>query len=129
MDDLDHKHGIIKSKRFGKEEEYIAQQEAKLIKEHTKRLEEEKKEAETKRLEEEKKKLKELHYMRCPKCGQELQEISFTGVMVDVCQDCMGMWLDHGELESIILKEAGFFSRLCKKVGLKKIEVPVKKQL
>ncbi len=50
---------------------------------------------------EEKKKLKELHHMRCPKCGMELTEIDFKGVTIDKCFSCNGIWLDSGEFEII----------------------------
>jgi len=121
-------HGIIKSTRLSKEDQYIAQQEEKLIEAHKKRVLEMKKEEETKRLEEEKQKLKDLHYMKCPKCGMQLYEVSFMDVMVDVCEECMGVWLDHGELETLMLKEASFFSKLKTRIGLKKIEAPKKKK-
>jgi len=65
--------------------------------------------------------------MHCPKCGMDLHEVEFMGVMVDVCEECHGIWLDHGELETIILKESSFLSSLTKKVGLKKIENPAQK--
>ena len=122
----DERHGIIKGKQT-KLDDYMAQEEAKLLKEMSEKMEKEKKEEEEKRLVEEKNKLKELHYMHCPKCGMDLQEVEFMEVMVDVCEDCLGIWLDHGELETIILKESGFFSSFKKKVGLKKIEHPLGK--
>ena len=49
----------------------------------------------------EKRKLKELHYMRCPKCGMELTEIDFKKIKVDKCFSCQGVWLDAGELEAV----------------------------
>ncbi len=49
----------------------------------------------------EKKNLKELHYMHCPKCGQQLFEIDYKGIAVDKCSQCDGVWLDAGELEQI----------------------------
>jgi hypothetical protein len=49
----------------------------------------------------EKQKLKELHHMRCPKCGMELVEIAYKDVMIDKCSECEGIWLDAGELESV----------------------------
>jgi len=77
-----------------KEEEYFARTEF----ERKKKIEEEK----HKRLaQEEKKKLKELHYMRCPKCGMELIEIDYKGIKIDKCSECEGLWLDAGELEDI----------------------------
>jgi len=41
--------------------------------------------------EEEKKRLKELHYMRCPKCDMELIEIDYKGIKVDKCSECEGI--------------------------------------
>ena len=46
-------------------------------------------------------KLKQLHQMRCPKCGMELKEIEVRGVQVDRCFSCNGPWLDAGELEKL----------------------------
>ncbi len=46
---------------------------------------------------------KALHYMKCPKCGLDLETIhnKAAQVDVDVCVGCQGMWLDHGELERL----------------------------
>jgi hypothetical protein len=46
--------------------------------------------------------LKELHFMHCPKCGQDLVTISMHGVQVDQCGGCGGMFLDAGELDELI---------------------------
>ncbi len=75
-----------------KEEEYFIRMEF----EKKRKLEEEK---HRKLGEEEKKKLKELHFMRCPKCGMELIEIYYNGVHTDKCSECGGIWLDAGEFE------------------------------
>lgn len=56
--------------------------------------------------------LRELHYMRCPKCGMELSTITFRGVAIDRCYSCEGTWLDKGELEQLAGKEPGFLQRL-----------------
>ena len=77
-----------------KEEEYFARMEF----ERKKKLEEEKYK---KFIEGEKKRLKELHYMKCPKCGMELIEIKYQGIKVDKCWACEGIWLDAGELKAI----------------------------
>lgn len=53
-----------------------------------------------------------LHFMRCPKCGMQLEEIPFGDVRVDKCFNCEGIWLDKGELETIQTKEVGFTTRL-----------------
>ena len=45
--------------------------------------------------------LKELHFMRCPKCGMQLVEIDYRTIKIDRCTACDGIWLDAGELEEI----------------------------
>ena len=49
----------------------------------------------------EKARLKELHSMRCPKCGMELVEIAYKNIKLDKCTECSGVWLDPGELEEV----------------------------
>ncbi|MFH2133315.1 MAG: zf-TFIIB domain-containing protein [bacterium] len=76
------------------EQEYIARQEF----ERKKKIEHEKYQ---KMKQEEKEKLKELHYMKCPKCGSKLIEINYKGIAIDECSECLGVWLDNGELEQV----------------------------
>ncbi len=45
--------------------------------------------------------LKQLHYMKCPKCGMDLMTIEYRGVEIDKCAACSGVWLDDGELEKL----------------------------
>lgn len=51
--------------------------------------------------------LKKLHWMRCPKCGMELQTITHQKIEIDRCFSCNGTWLDAGELEKIAGTEGG----------------------
>jgi uncharacterized protein len=44
--------------------------------------------------------------MDCPVCGERLREIERSGVMVDVCPSCKGLWLDRGEIDKLIEAEA-----------------------
>jgi ribosomal protein L37AE/L43A len=48
-----------------------------------------------------KQELKHLHYMKCPKCGMDLQTLKRGSVEVDTCFHCRGVWLDEGELEQL----------------------------
>ncbi len=57
----------------------------------------------------EKIRLKNLHWMRCPKCGQELATELCDSVEIDVCPSCKGVWLDAGELGTIVESTSGFF--------------------
>lgn len=87
------------------EEEYFARQQAEL----KRKLAEE---ARRKLEAEERDHARQLHYMKCPKCGMDLQEITFSEVRVDKCFSCGGLWLDAGELDRILNTETGFLRRL-----------------
>ena len=42
--------------------------------------------------------------LQCPKCGGETDALNYggdTGIIVDRCTDCHGIWLDRGELEKV----------------------------
>lgn len=88
-----------------REDDYMAGKEY----ERLKKLEEEK---HVKLDAEEKKKLKELHNMRCPKCGMELIAIDYKGIEVDKCSECEGIWLDAGELEAVSKLEKSSIDKL-----------------
>ncbi len=63
----------------------------------------------------ERKKLKEQHWMRCPKCGLEMVELEFENVKIDKCTECLGIYLDDGELDQLLeSKNAGVMSRFAK---------------
>ena len=55
---------------------------------------------------------RKLHYMKCPKCGMQLEEIPFGDIRVDKCFGCEGMFFDKGEVERIQKKGGGFLGRL-----------------
>ena len=57
---------------------------------------------------EERERLRALHWMRCPKCGLHLDEITFRDVKVDKCFGCGGVYLDDGELEQLAGKPGWF---------------------
>ncbi|GMR03499.1 MAG: hypothetical protein BMS9Abin21_355 [Thermodesulfovibrionia bacterium] len=88
-----------------KEEEYVKRMEYEKLK----RLEVEK---HKKLAQEERKKIKDLHYMRCPKCGMELIEIDYKNIQVDKCSECEGIWLDAGELDEISKLEKSGLDKL-----------------
>ena len=62
--------------------------------------------------------LKDLHFMKCPKCGHEMKEEALEGVKIDRCSFCEGIYFDAGELDQVLLKKEeerkGFFRRLMK---------------
>ena len=46
-------------------------------------------------------KLKDLHHMKCPKCGFDLHTLRDGSLDIETCFNCHGVWLDAGELEEI----------------------------
>lgn len=40
--------------------------------------------------------------MKCPLCSTELEMSERSGIEIDYCQQCRGVWLDRGELDKII---------------------------
>jgi hypothetical protein len=72
------------------EDEYFVKRDAELIKTQRARLDEDRAKAE-----------RASHYMRCPKCGGQLEEVEFHHMKIDRCTDCGGIWLDKGELEML----------------------------
>lgn len=53
----------------------------------------------------ERERLKQLHFMKCPKCGHDLKEETLEGVVVDRCTFCEGLYFDAGELDQVFLKK------------------------
>jgi len=62
--------------------------------------------------------LKELHFMKCPKCGHDMKEEKLENVTVDRCTHCEGIFFDAGELEQVFRQQAeqrrSFFRKLVK---------------
>ena len=61
-------------------------------------------------------KRRELHWMKCPKCGEDLLSEAVGTVTLDRCAGCDGVFLDRGELEGLLLEgdvpRRGFFRKL-----------------
>jgi len=87
-----------------REDEWFLRNEEKLIEKA--RQEREKRELE--RLEKEtaahREQLRALHYLKCPKCGHDMVEQDYSGVTVERCSFCEGLFFDAHELEDLMLK-------------------------
>ncbi|MEO3745939.1 zf-TFIIB domain-containing protein [Plantactinospora sp. B5E13] len=46
--------------------------------------------------------------MTCPKCRGEMRQYERSGVTVDQCTECRGIFLDRGELEKLFEAEANW---------------------
>lgn len=44
--------------------------------------------------------------MKCPNCNVNLVMSERSGVEIDYCPECRGVWLDRGELDKIIERSA-----------------------
>jgi uncharacterized protein len=92
---------------YDKEEEYFYRKNQEL-------LAKKRGELDAQRQSQESAQLRELHWMRCPKCGQQMEEQDRAGIKVDVCSGCRGVFFDEGELELLLQAEEpqGFLSSL-----------------
>ena len=43
--------------------------------------------------------------MTCPKCGGSMVELERSGVHIDACRECRGVFLDRGELDKVVARE------------------------
>jgi len=80
------------------EQEYFLKQEME-------KLRKARHESAAKMKEVEKQKQKDLHFMKCPKCGSDLAEIEYRKVKVDYCGGCGGSWFDQGEVAELLKLE------------------------
>lgn len=76
------------------ENEYFVREDAERKRKLAQKVRRELEEAERHRL-------KLLHWMRCPKCGLEMHEVTYRGMTVDVCFSCNGIFLEEAELAHI----------------------------
>jgi Zn-finger nucleic acid-binding protein len=45
----------------------------------------------------------------CPKCGGQMRAYERSGITVDQCAECRGVFLDRGELERLIDAEGSYY--------------------
>ena len=48
------------------------------------------------------KELRERHWMKCPKCGHDMRTESRSGVDIDICTHCEGIYFEAGELDTFL---------------------------
>ena len=90
---------------YSREEEFFYQRNKELI-------EKRRQELDAKKVEEEYSARRSEHWMKCPKCGGDMEEIDLAHILVDKCKNCKGIFFDHGELETLLesQEQGGFFS-------------------
>lgn len=40
--------------------------------------------------------------LRCPACDAPMRQVERRGVLIDICGDCRGVFLDRGELDKLL---------------------------
>ncbi len=48
--------------------------------------------------------------LTCPKCHGKMRSYERSGIVLEQCEDCRGIYLDHGELERFVEAEGGGWS-------------------
>jgi hypothetical protein len=84
------------------EEDYFTKRDLELLQKKRNELEEQANREE-----------RQQHFMKCPKCGASLRPEEFHGITVDRCPECNGIWLDSGEIDSLMTDtEPGLLGRV-----------------
>ena len=53
----------------------------------------------------EREKLRLAHWLKCPKCGNDMKAESLEGIEIERCSLCGGIFFDHGELETLLMRK------------------------
>jgi transcription initiation factor IIE alpha subunit len=80
---------------YNKEEEYFYKKNRELIEKRRRDLDAQRSKQQTQAD-------RTVHWMKCPKCGGDLKEVEMSGIKLDQCASCEGIYFDRGELELLI---------------------------
>jgi len=95
-----------------KDTEVIANEEAFFFQSNRELIEEQREVMAREGREQERKDARELHWLKCPKCGCSMSQVELAGIEVESCNECEGLFLDKGELDFLVdrLHAKGFFA-------------------
>ena len=54
---------------------------------------------------EDRERLRQAHWMRCPKCGNEMKVEQLEGIEIERCSVCGGMFFEHNELQTLLMRK------------------------
>jgi ribosomal protein L37AE/L43A len=98
--------------RKGREDAWFRENEEKLIEAARRKREA----AEKDRLSSEAEERRRAHWHKCPKCGGDMKVETISGIEIEKCSSCEGVFFDRGELEQLLVKQEpqrrGFFRKL-----------------
>jgi hypothetical protein len=49
-----------------------------------------------------------MQVKECPVCHLPMDEVAKSGILIDVCPRCKGVWLDRGELSKLLETARGY---------------------
>jgi ribosomal protein L37AE/L43A len=98
--------------RKGREDAWFRENEEKLIETARRKREAAEKERSSAEAEERRR----AHWHKCPKCGGDMKVETVSGIEIEKCSSCEGIFFDRGELEELLMKQEqerrGFFRKL-----------------
>jgi uncharacterized protein len=50
-------------------------------------------------------------FLTCPKCHQAMQSFTRSGLTIEQCSHCRGVFLDYGELERLVQMEGQYYQQ------------------
>ena len=91
-------------KEPSREDNWFKQHEKLVLEMAARQREKRMMETTSRREQEELDKLRTAHWMKCPKCGHEMETINLEGIDVENCTFCKGVYFDRTEIESLLLR-------------------------
>lgn len=49
--------------------------------------------------------VREAHWLKCPKCGHDMEVTRTEGIEIEQCTLCGGLYFDRGELDTLLMKK------------------------
>ncbi len=87
------------------EDNWFKQHEKEMLQQAARQRDKQLKEATERRGREEFDKLRTAHWMKCPKCGHDMETIHLEDIEVENCTFCEGVYFDRVEIESLLLRK------------------------
>jgi Zn-finger nucleic acid-binding protein len=85
----------LRKEGYSKEEEYFYRINREIINNRRRYLDE-------KRAEQKSESSQASYWMKCPKCGNQMKEMSISNIYADQCTRCQGIFFDHAEFETFL---------------------------
>jgi hypothetical protein len=92
-------------KESEKENNWFKQYEKELLENAARKRDKKRQEAAAKQGQKALDELRAAHWLKCPKCGHDMEVMSLEGIEVENCTFCKGIYFDRDELESLLLRK------------------------